>query len=128
MMIGASFGAGNYGMCGRGYDPDFLMTWPNAMTGVMGGDQAATVMEIVANAQAERAGVEIDQARAKKQRDMLTHIFDSQAGAFYTSGHLCDDGMIDPRDTRQVLVFLLGTVWEGRNRTVKENSFGIARL
>ena len=128
LMIGASFGAGNYGMCGRGYDPDFLMTWPNAMTGVMGGDQAATVMEIVANAQAERAGVEIDQARAKKQRDMLTHIFDSQAGAFYTSGHLCDDGMIDPRDTRQVLGFLLGTVWEGRNRTVKENSFGIARL
>ena len=128
MMIGASFGAGNYGMCGRGYDPDFLMTWPNAMTGVMGGDQAATVMEIVANAQAERAGVEIDQVRAKKQRDMLTHIFDSQAGAFYTSGHLCDDGMIDPRDTRQVLGFLLGTVWEGRNRTVKENSFGIARL
>ena len=128
IMIGASFGAGNYGMCGRGYDPDFLMTWPNAMTGVMGGDQAATVMEIVANAQAERAGVEIDQARAKKQRDMLTHIFDSQAGAFYTSGHLCDDGMIDPRDTRQVLGFLLGTVWEGRNRTVKENSFGIARL
>ena len=128
LMIGASFGAGNYGMCGRGYNPDFLMTWPNAMTGVMGGDQAATVMEIVANAQAERAGVEIDQARAKKQRDMLTHIFDSQAGAFYTSGHLCDDGMIDPRDTRQVLGFLLGTVWEGRNRTVKENSFGIARL
>ena len=128
MMIGASFGAGNYGMCGRGYDPDFLMTWPNAMTGVMGGDQAATVMEIVANAQAKRACVEIDQARAKKQRDMLTHIFDSQAGAFYTSGHLCDDGMIDPRDTRQVLGFLLGTVWEGRNRTVKENSFGIARL
>ena len=128
IMIGASFGAGNYGMCGRGYDPDFLMTWPNAMTGVMGGDQAATVMEIVANTQAERAGVEIDQVRAKKQRDMLTHIFDSQAGAFYTSGHLCDDGMIDPRDTRQVLGFLLGTVWEGRNRTVKENSFGIARL
>ncbi len=128
MMIGASFGAGNYGMCGRGYDPDFLMTWPNAMTGVMGGDQAATVMEIVANAQAKRAGIEIDQELAKQQRAKLTHVFDSQAGAFYTSGHLCDDGMIDPRDTRQVLGFLLGTVWEGRNRTVKENSFGIARL
>ena len=128
LMIGASFGAGNYGMCGRGYDPDFLMTWPNAMTGVMGGNQAATVMEIVANAQAKRAGKEIDQERAKTQRDMLTHIFDSQAGAFYTSGHLCDDGMIDPRDTRHVLGFLLGTVWEGRHRTLKENSFGIARL
>ena len=127
MMIGASFGAGNYGMCGRGYDPDFLMTWPNAMTGVMGGEQAATVMEIVATAQAARAGIDIDPEVAAQQRAMLTHIFDSQAGAFYTSGHLCDDGMIDPRDTRQVLGFLLATVWEGRNRTVKENSFGIAR-
>ena len=128
LMIGASFGAGNYGMCGRGYDPDFLMTWPNAMTGVMGGEQAATVMEIVANAQAERAGIEIDKDVAAQRRATLTHVFDSQAGAFYTSGHLCDDGMIDPRDTRKVLGFLLGTVWEARHRTVKENSFGIARL
>ena len=128
MMIGASFGAGNYGMCGRGYEPDFLMTWPNAMTGVMGGEQAATVMEIVANAQAERAGIEIDKDVAAQRRATLTHVFDSQAGAFYTSGHLCDDGMIDPRDTRKVLGFLLGTVWEARHRTVKENSFGIARL
>ena len=128
MMIGASFGAGNYGMCGRGYDPDFLMTWPNAMTGVMGGEQAATVIEIVANAQAERAGIEIDKDVAAQRRATLTHVFDSQAGAFYTSGHLCDDGMIDPRDTRKVLGFLLGTVWEARHRTVKENSFGIARL
>jgi len=128
MMIGASFGAGNYGMCGRGYDPDFLMTWPNAMTGVMGGEQAATVMEIVAAGQAARAGIEIDPEVTAQRRAMLTHIFDSQAGAFYTSGHLCDDGMIDPRDTRQVLGFLLATVWEGRRRTVKENSFGIARM
>lgn len=128
LMIGASFGAGNYGMCGRGYDPDFLMTWPNAMTGVMGGEQAATVMEIIANAQAKRAGIDIDEDKAAQQRAKLTHVFNSQASAFYTSGHLCDDGMIDPRDTRQVLGFLLGTVWEGRNRTVKENSFGVARL
>jgi len=128
LMIGASFGAGNYGMCGRGYDPDFCMTWPNAMTGVMGGDQAATVMEIVATAQAKRADIQIDKDVAAQQRTMLTHIFDSQAGAFYTSGHLCDDGMIDPRDTRQVLGFMLATVWEGRNRKVKENSFGIARM
>lgn len=128
MMIGASFGAGNYGMCGRGYDPDFLMTWPNAASGVMGGEQAATVMEIVANAQAQRAGVEIDAKKAAKQKAALTHIFDSQSSAFYTSGHLCDDGMIDPRETRNVLGFQLATVWEGRNRRVKENSFGIARM
>ncbi len=128
MMIGASFGAGNYGMCGRGYDPDFCVTWPNAATGVMGGEQAATVMGIVAEAQAARAGVEIDPQVAAQQKAMLTHIFDSQSGAFYTSGHCLDDGMIDPRDSRKVLGFLLATVWEGRNRTVKENSFGIARM
>ena len=128
LMIGASFGAGNYGMCGRGYDPDFLMTWPNAATGVMGGEQAATVMAIVAEGQAARTGVTLDPQIAAQQKAMLTHIFDSQSSAFYTSGHLCDDGMIDPRDTRQVLGFLLSTVWEGRNRTVKDNSFGIARM
>ncbi len=128
MMIGASFGAGNYGMCGRGYDPDFLMTWPNAASGVMGGEQAATVMGIVATAQAKRAGVDIDPQVAAQQKAMLTHIFDSQSSAFYTSGHLCDDGMIDPRDTRKVLGFQLATVWEARNRRVKDNSFGIARF
>ena len=128
LMIGASYGAGNYGMCGRSYDPDFLLTWPNASTGVMGGEQAATVMEIVASAQAKRSGVEIDPEVAAQQRAMLTHIFDSQSSAFYTSGHCQDDGMIDPRDTRKVLGFLLATVWEGRNRQVKENAFGIARM
>ena len=128
LMIGASFGAGNHGMCGRGYDPDFLLTWPNAASGVMGGEQAATVMDIVSEAQAKRAGVDIDQDAAAKQRAMLTHIFDSQSSAFYTSGHLMDDGMIDPRDSRKVLGFLLATVWEGRNRTVKPNSFGVARM
>ena len=128
LMIGASYGAGNYGMCGRSYDPDFLLTWPNASTGVMGGEQAATVMEIVASAQAKRSGVEIDPQVAAQQRAMLTHIFDSQSSAFYTSGHCQDDGMIDPRDTRKVLGFLLATVWEGRNRRVKENAFGIARM
>lgn len=128
LMIGASYGAGNYGMCGRGYDPDFLMTWPNAQTGVMGGEQAATVMGIVAEAQAARAGIEIDKDLAKQQAAMLTHIFDSQSSAFYVSGHLGDDGMIDPRDSRNVLGFMLATVWEARNREVKENSFGIARM
>lgn len=128
LMIGASYGAGNYGMCGRGYDPDFLLTWPNAQTGVMGGEQAATVMSIVAEAQAARAGIEIDKDLAKQRAAMLTHIFDSQSSAFYVSGHCGDDGMIDPRDSRNVLGFLLATVWEARHRSVKENSFGIARM
>ena len=128
LMIGASFGAGNYGMCGRGYDPDFVFSWPNAKTGVMGGEQAATVMEIVADAQAARKGVKPDAKKRASQRENLTDIFDSQSSAFYTSGHLLDDGVIDPRDTRKLLGLLLPIVMEARQRTLRPNSFGVARL
>jgi geranyl-CoA carboxylase beta subunit len=128
LMIGASYGAGNYGMCGRGYDPDFLLGWPNASTGVMGGDQAAKVMSIVMEGAAKARGIEVDTSALEAQEKMLTEIFDSQSDAFYTSGHLLDDGMIDPRDTRKTLGFLLDTVWEARNRKVTPNSFGIARM
>lgn len=127
MMIGASYGAGNYGMCGRGYDPDFLFTWPNASTGVMGGEQAAQVMTIVAEMSSEKTGKEIDHKQLEMQEKMLTHLFNSQSDAFYTSGHLLDDGMIDPRDTRKTLGFLLATVNEAQNRTLRPNSFGVAR-
>lgn len=128
LMIGASFGAGNYGMCGRGYDPDFVFSWPNAKSGVMGGEQAATVMEIVSDAQAARAGIEIDPKKRAAQRDKLTHIFDSQSSAFYTSGHLLDDGVIDPRDSRKLLGILLPIVMETKQRELRPNSFGVARL
>lgn len=128
LMIGASYGAGNYGMCGRGFDPDFLFTWPNASTGVMGGEQAAQVMSIVAEGTAKAKGVEPDREALKKQELYLTKMFNDQAGGFYTSGHNMDDGMIDPRETRQTLGFLLATVWEARNRNVRKNSFGIARM
>ena len=127
-MIGASYGAGNYGMCGRAFEPDFLFSWPNASTGVMGGEQAATVMSIVAEGAAKAAGVEPDRKMLEQQEKHLINLFNSQAGGFYTSGHDMDDGMIDPRDTRKTLGFLLATVWEARNRNVRENSFGIARM
>ncbi|MYG51511.1 MAG: acyl-CoA carboxylase subunit beta [Rhodospirillaceae bacterium] len=127
-MTGASFGAGNYGMCGRGYDPDFLYTWPNATTGVMGGDQAAKTMTMVAEGVARSKGQDVDQDRLRKQEEMLVRHFDGQSSAFYTSGHLQDDGMIDPRETRRTLGFLLATVDEARRRTVRPNSFGVARI
>jgi geranyl-CoA carboxylase beta subunit len=127
-MIGASFGAGNYGMCGRGYDPDFVFSWPNTKTGVMGGAQAARTMAQVMGAGAARRGVTLDEAQMKAQEAMLTHHFDGQSDAFYTSGHLMDDGLIDPRDTRKVMGFLLETCWEARHRSVTPNSFGIARM
>jgi geranyl-CoA carboxylase beta subunit len=128
IMTGASFGAGNYGMCGRGYEPDFLYTFPNARTGVMGGEQAAKTMSMVARGKAAAAGQEPDEDTLAQQEAYLANIFDSQSSAFYTSGHLMDDGMIDPRDSRKTLGFLLETVWETRHRSVRENSFGIARM
>ena len=127
-MTGASFGAGNYGMCGRGYDPDFLYTFPNARMGVMGGEQAAKTMSMVARGRAEATGQDLDEEALAKQEAFLTNHFDGQSDAFYTSGHMIDDGMIDPRQTRQTLGFLLETVWEARHRTVRPNSFGIARM
>ena len=128
LMTGASFGAGNYGMCGRGYDPDFLYTFPQARMGVMGGEQAAKTMSMVARGKAEAAGQDVDENVIAQQEAYLANLFDSQSSAYYTSGHLLDDGMIDPRDSRKTLGFLLETVWEKRNRTVRENSFGIARI
>jgi len=128
LMTGASFGAGNYGMCGRAYQPDFLYTLPNARTGVMGGEQAARTMSMVARGKAAAAGESTDEEALAKQEAFLTDLFDRQSGAFYTSGHLLDDGMIDPRDSRKTLGFLLETVWETRHRVVRPNSFGIARM
>ena len=126
--IGASFGAGNYGMCGLAYQPDFLFAWPNAMTGVMGGEQAALTMDQVMRGSAERRGEAVDEAALQTQKEQLIQHFDSQSDAFYTSGHLLDQGIIDPRDTRKVLGFALETCWEARHRKVQPNSFGVARL
>ena len=128
LMTGASFGAGNYGMCGRHFGPDFLYTFPNARTGVMGGEQAARTMSEVARAKAAAQGQAVDEAALAQQEAFLANVFDSQSSAFYTSGRMLDDGMIDPRDARKTLGFLLETVWETRHRSVRPNSFGIARM
>jgi len=126
--IGASFGAGNYGMCGFAYDPDFLFSWPNAKTGVMGGEQAALTMEMVMRASAKRRGQEIDEKIMAAQREKITGHFDGQSDAFYTSGHMLDHGIIDPRDTRKIIGFCLDTCGEAQARQLKPNSFGVARM
>lgn len=128
LYIGASFGAGNYGMCGYAYEPDFLFTWPNAMTGVMGGEQAARTMAQVMRQASERRGIEVDEMMLAEQSTKLAAHFDAQSDAFFTSGRTLDHGMIDPRDTRKVLGFALETCWESRNRRVQPNSFGVARM
>lgn len=128
LYIGASYGAGNYGMAGYGYDPDFLFAWPNAATGVMGGAQAAGAMVSVMRLGAERKGEPVDEALLDQQRQAIRRVFDRQSGAFYTSGRALDHGVIDPRDTRRVLGFCLETVWEARNRRLSPTSFGVARM
>jgi geranyl-CoA carboxylase beta subunit len=128
LYIGASFGAGNYGMGGIGFDPDFLFSWPSATTGVMGGEQAASTMEQVARSGAARRGQDVDEAALEKQSEQLTRYFDDQSDAFYTSGRLLDQGIIDPRDTRLVLGFTLQTCWESQHRRLNPNSFGVARF
>ncbi len=128
LYIGSSYGAGNYGMCGYAYEPDFLFAWPNATTGVMGGEQAAKTMSEVAVQSARRTGAAVDEADLRRREDEIVHIFESQSSAFYTSGRALDHGIIDPRDTRRVLGFCLDTCWEARNRTLKPNAFGVARM
>jgi len=128
LYIGASYGAGNYGMCGYAYEPDFLFSWPNASTGVMGGQQAARTMSQVAEVAAQRRGEEPDREAIATQEAKIQAIFRRQESAFYTSGRNLDHGVIDPRDTRKVLGFTLETCLEARNRELKPNSFGVARM
>ena len=126
--IGASFGAGNYGMCGLAYEPDFLFTWPNARTGVMGGQQAARTMTQVAQVAAARKGIPVDPEQIAQQEQTIINHFTHQESAFYTSGRVLDHGVIDPRDTRKVLGFALGTCLEARHRDVRPSSYAVARM
>ncbi len=128
LYCGASFGAGNYGMCGQSFRPRFSFSWPNAKTAVMGGEQAATTMEIVARQQAHRRGKTVDEAALVAQKADIIANFESQSGAFITSGLMLDDGIIDPRNTRAVLAFVLATVREGQDRPLRPVQFGVARF
>jgi len=128
MYIGASYGAGNYGMCGYAYDPDFLFSWPNSSSNVMGGEQAAKTMAQVAEGAAARRGIEIDAAQLQQQTDAIVSHFSKQESAFYTSGRVLDHGVIDPRDTRRALGFALETCLEARARRLRPNTFGVARM
>ncbi|MEM9106800.1 MAG: carboxyl transferase domain-containing protein [Pseudomonadota bacterium] len=128
LYIGASFGAGNYGMSGVAFEPDFLFSWPNATTGVMGGEQAAGTMTMVARISAKRKGEDIDEEKLAGQHKMIATHFDNQSHAFYTSGRCLDHGVIDPRDSRKVLGFCLETCLEAKNRRLQPNAFGVARM
>lgn len=128
VLIGASYGAGNYGMCGRAFAPRFIFAWPNNRTAVMGGEQAAGVMAIITEAKFERMGQELNRdALAVMQKGIVDQI-DRESTALYATARLWDDGIIDPRDTRRVLAECLRICDEAERRTVRPNSFGVARL
>ncbi len=125
--VGGSYGAGNYAMCGRGFDPRFLFSWPNSRTAVMGGAQAGMVLRIISESKMKKTG-EVNQEKLdeleKKTRDM----FDEQTTALASTARLDDDGLIDPCDTRKVLSLVLDICREADLRTTVTNTFGIARF
>jgi geranyl-CoA carboxylase beta subunit len=128
IVIGGSFGAGNYGMCGRGFDPDFIFSWPSARTAVMGGAQAAKVMELITRAKFDRSGETLDEASLEKMSEGMKQRLDNESRALFGTARLWDDGLIDPRDTRKILGFCLDTVSAGRHRPLRNSTFGIARF
>ena len=127
LMCGASFGAGNYGMCGRGYHPRFLFSWPNTQTAVMGAEQAALTMAIVMEAGMKRKGQDVDRQQIDAMKAKIVENFERQQSALVTSALLLDDGIIDPRDTRNVLGYTLSICKDGDARTVRPVQFGVAR-
>ena len=126
LYCGASFGAGNYGMCGRGFQPRFCFSWPNARTAVMGGEQAAKTMAIVSEAAMRRRGA-VDQAKLDALQAGIVQRFESQMSVFTTSALLLDDGVIDPRQTRAVLAQTLTICREGDARQPQPMQFSVAR-
>ena len=127
IYCGASFGAGNYGMCGRGFHPRFCFSWPNAKTAVMGGEQAARTMAIVTEAAMKRKGGAVDEAKLDELQRQIIERFESQMSVFATSARLLDDGVIDPLDTRAVLCMVLSICREASAREPQAMQFSVAR-
>ena len=128
IVLGGSFGAGNYGMCGRGFDPRFIFSWPSARTAVMGGAQAAQVMDIVNRAKLQRAGQTANDEALRAMSDALRRRLDAESAVLFGTARLWDDGIIDPRDTRRLLGLCLRISAEAAGRTLRANTFGVARF
>lgn len=125
VIIGGSYGAGNYGMCGRAYDPRFLWMWPNARIAVMGGEQAAGVLATVKRAGIERRGGSWSDDDETTFKQPLIDQFDTQSTALYASSRLWDDGIIQPEDTRHVLGLGLSA---SLNAPIEDTPFGVFRM
>ena len=125
VIIGGSFGAGNYGMCGRAYDPRFLWMWPNARISVMGGEQAAGVLTTVKRDQLARAGKELSSEEERDIADPVLQKYELEGSPYYSTARLWDDGVIDPADTRRYLALGLSIA---ANAPVPAPKFGVFRM
>lgn len=125
VIVGGSYGAGNYGMCGRAYSPRFLYMWPNARISVMGGEQAATVLATITKDQKARDGKEFSAEDEAALKEPIIRRFEEEGNPYYSSARLWDDGIIDPADTRMVLGLSLSAAL---NAPTKQTKFGIFRM
>jgi acetyl-CoA carboxylase carboxyltransferase component len=126
VIIGGSFGAGNYGMCGRAYEPRFLWMWPNARISVMGGEQAANVLATVKQDQRSRRGEPLmsDEELAEFKQPILDK-YEREGSPYYSTARLWDDGILDPAQTRRVLGLALSACL---NAPVEETQYGVFRM
>ncbi|OVA15666.1 Carboxyl transferase [Macleaya cordata] len=125
IMVGGSFGAGNYGMCGRAYSPNFLFLWPNARISVMGGPQAAGVLAQIERSNKKRQGVEWSNEEEEKFKSRVVEAYEREGSPYYSTARLWDDGVIDPADTRKVLGLCLSA---SVKQVPEETKYGVFRM
>ena len=125
VIIGGSFGAGNYAMSGRAYQPRFLWMWPNARISVMGGDQAAGVMATIKSDQEKQTGKELSTAELEEYKKPILEKYENEGNPYYASARLWDDGVISPVDTRKVLIFALQAI---KNNPIPDTQFPVFRM
>ena len=125
VIVGGSYGAGNYGMCGRAYDPRFMFMWPNARISVMGGEQAAGVLSTIKRDQMEKKERPWTDEQDEEFRKPILDTYQKQGHPFYASARLWDDGVIEPTQTRKVLARCMEI---SRNAPIEETKFGVFRM
>ena len=125
LIVGGSYGAGNYGMCGRAYSPRFLFTWPNSRISVMGGEQAASVLATVRRDNIEAKGNEWSEVEEAEFKQPIVDAYEAEGSPYYATARLWDDGIIRPRDTRRVLSLALAACL---NAPIEETRFGVFRM
>jgi len=126
LVVGGSYGAGNYGMCGRAYDPRFMFMWPNARISVMGGKQAADVLATVKKAQVEREGkATLTDEQVEQIRKPVVEKYASESSALFASARLWDDGVIHPMHTREVLIQAFEATLQ---KPIEDTKFGVFRM